>query len=48
MNSRLKRRDVARRLLEGHDHETIESANGRLVYAWRDEVVTKKSESAVS
>src|SRR4030081_1942069 len=40
MNRCLKRRDVARRLLEGHDHETIESANGRLVYVRRDDIVT--------
>jgi hypothetical protein len=39
---------IAQRLLVRHDHETIESVNGRLVYVRRDEVVTKEIESAVS
>jgi len=33
---------IGHRLLVGHDHETIESARGRLVYVRCDEIVTKR------
>ena len=35
-------------LLVGHDHETIESARGRLVYVPCDELVTKKVSPPIS